>query len=129
MPNEAPKKRGCGLNGNAIKRASGGDHHTARTNGVDEMTFFMETAFWLFVNDMPSIEDCDEVTAERLRVIPTAYKYLLDDKYEAEKDKAYVRRADPSIKWSGSGVPRSSGRLPRWSVKPTARRDPRCPRV
>ena len=51
--------------------ASGGDHHTARTNGVDEMTFFMETTFWLFVNDMPSIEDCDEATAERLRVIPT----------------------------------------------------------
>ena len=62
------------------------------------MTFFMETTFWLFVNDMPSIEDCDEATAERLRVIPTAYKYLLDDKYEAEKDKAYVRRADPTIK-------------------------------
>ena len=98
VANEAPKKRGCGLNGDAIKRASGGDHHTARTNGVDEMTFFMETTFWLFVNDMPSIEDCDEATAERLRVIPTAYKYLLDDKYEAEKDKAYVRRADPTIK-------------------------------
>ena len=43
---------------------------------MDEMTFFMETTFWLFVNDMPSIEDCDEATAERLRVIPTAYKYL-----------------------------------------------------
>jgi hypothetical protein len=98
VANEAPKKRGCGLNGDAIKRASGGDHHMARTNGVDEMTFFMETTFWLFVNDMPSIEDCDEATAERLRVIPTAYKYLLDDKYEAEKDKAYVRRADPTIK-------------------------------
>ena len=98
VANEAPKKRGCGLNGDAIKRASGGDHHTARTNGVDEMTFFMETTFWLFVNDMPSIEDCDEATAERLRVIPTAYKYLLDDKYEAEKDKLYVRRADPTIK-------------------------------
>ena len=98
VANEAPKKRGCGLNGDASKRASGGDHHTARTNGVDEMTFFMETTFWLFVNDMPSIEDCDEATAERLRVIPTAYKYLLDDKYEAEKDKAYVRRADPTIK-------------------------------
>ena len=98
VANEAPKKRGCGLNGDAIKRASGGDHHTARTNGVDEMTFFMETTFWLFVNDMPSIEDCDEATAERLRVIPTAYKYLLDDKYEAERDKAYVRRADPTIK-------------------------------
>ena len=67
VANEAPKKRGCGLNGDAIKRASGGDHHTARTNGVDEMTFFMETTFWLFVNDMPSIEDCDEATAERLR--------------------------------------------------------------
>ena len=101
VANEAPKKRGCGLNGDAIKRASGGDHHTARTNGVDEMTFFMETTFWLFVNDMPSIEDCDEATAERLRVIPTAYKYLLDDKYEAEKDKAYVRRADPTIKSEG----------------------------
>ena len=62
------------------------------------MTFFMETTFWLFVNDMSSIEDCDEATAERLRVIPTAYKYLLDDNYEAEKDKAYVRRADPTIK-------------------------------
>ena len=98
VANEAPKKRGCGLNGDAIKRASGGDHHTARTNGVDEMTFCMETTFWLFVNDMPSIKDCDEATAERLRVIPTAYKYLLDDKYEAEKDKAYVRRADPTIK-------------------------------
>jgi len=98
VANEAPKKRGCGLNGDAIKRASGGDHHTARTNGVDEMTFFMETTFWLFVNGMPSIEDCDEATAERLHVIPTAYKYLLDDKYEAEKDKAYVRRADPTIK-------------------------------
>ena len=98
VANEAPKKRGCGLNGDAIKRASGGDHHTARTNGMDEMTFFMETTFWLFVNDMLSIEDCDEATAERLRVIPTAYKYLLDDKYEAEKDKAYVRRADPTIK-------------------------------
>ena len=98
VANEAPKKRGCGLNGDAIKRASGGDHHTARTNGVDEMTFFMETTFWLFVNDMPSIEDCDEATAERLRVIPTAYKYLLDDKYETDKDKAYVRRADPTIK-------------------------------
>jgi hypothetical protein len=98
VANEAPKKRGCGLNGDAIKRASGGDHHTARTNGVDEMTFFMETTFWLFVNDMSSIEDCDEATAERLRVIPTAYKYLLGDKYEAEKDKAYVRRADPTIK-------------------------------
>jgi phage/plasmid-associated DNA primase len=87
VASEAPKKRGCG-----------GDHHTARTNGVDEMIFFMETKFLLFVNDMSSIEDCDEATAERLRVIPTAYKYLLDDNYEAEKDKAYVRRADPTIK-------------------------------
>ena len=69
VANEAPKK-GCGLNGDAIKRASGGDHHTARTNGVDEMTFFMETTFWLFVNDMPSIEDCDEATAERFGSSP-----------------------------------------------------------
>ena len=80
---------------------------------MDEMTFFMETTFWLFVNDMPSIEDCDEATAERLRVIPTAYKYLLDDKYEAEKDKAYVRRADPTI-----NTPQENGVLwPRMAIR------------
>ena len=93
VANEAPKK---GLQRRRHQEGPRWGPSHGETNGVDEMTFFMETTFWLFVNDMSSIEDCDEATAERLRVIPTAYKYLLlDDKYEAEKDKRMRREGGP----------------------------------
>jgi hypothetical protein len=128
VANEAPKKRGCGLNGDAIKRASGGDHHTARTNGVDEMTFCMETTFWLFVNDMPSIKDCDEATAERLRVIPRRTSTSSTTSTRPRRTKRTCGGRTPPSNRSGSSAPRSSGRSRSWCARRMRTRGPRRPR-
>ena len=100
----ANEKTTKALDAEAMKMcASGGDPLTARQNYQDETTFVLQCLFWLFCNDPPQFVGLDEAGCERLRVITTAYKYLLPDKYEAIKNEKgevpdYVRKADEDVK-------------------------------
>ena len=71
---------------------------------MDEMTFFMETTFWLFVNDMPSIEDCDEATAGASRSPRVSTSSTTSTRPRRTK-RTCGGRTPPSSR-SGSSAPR-----------------------
>lgn len=102
IANEKPKNP---IEGSLIKPlTSGGDDVTARQNNKDEMDFKLSATFYLFCNDTPKTSDFCEAMVERLRIIPTAYTYLLPDRYEASKNEKtgqvpdFVKLADPTLK-------------------------------
>lgn len=102
IANEKPKNP---IEGSLIKPlTSGGDEVTARQNNKDEMDFKLSATFYLFCNDTPSTNDFCKAMVERTRIIPTAYTYLLPDRYEASKNEKtgkvpeFVKLADPTLK-------------------------------
>lgn len=86
------------LCGKEIKLVSGDDYITARQNYINEETFKIQCTFWVFCNDMPNIEGCDQATTNRLKFIETEYSYLEGDNYNRLKSDPKVRKADPDLK-------------------------------
>ena len=80
------------------------------------------------MNDTPKINGFQSDVKVGCVAVRTACSYVAPSEYD-QATARFQRPADPDIKDVFLRRPGLSGRLPRWSVKPTARRGPRCPRA
>jgi hypothetical protein len=80
------------------KFCSGGDVITARKNYENEQEFHAQFTGFLFMNDLPKIDDCDEATRRRIKVIEPMYRFYEGKEYEQRKNETGVKKADISLR-------------------------------